>query len=78
MSLNDDKQTFGVTGIGYWYAEDKLKEAIKELKEAISDAMKETEKEHETPNAYIDMVGELLIEKLDKIFGKELCEEAGE
>ena len=32
-SLSDDKQTFGVSGIGYWYAEDKLKEAIKELKE---------------------------------------------
>ena len=36
------------------------------VREIVVRAVEETEKEHGKPNVYIDMVGELIIEALDK------------
>ena len=76
MSLNDDKQTFGVTGIGYWYAEDKLKEAIKELKDfEIYKGLVSKVNVWDLPrDALCDYIEELIKKRIDKIFGKELVE----
>ena len=70
-SLSDDKQTFGVSGIGYWYTEDKLKEAIKELKKK----WKAKCKRMETMSGDVAMLE--LFWLLEDSFGKELVE-AGE
>jgi len=69
-SLSDDKQTFGVSGIGYWYAEDKLKEAIKELKKEQKKLLKAYD-EHR-----IDFITFCvrMTDLPDEIFGKGLVE----
>ncbi len=40
---------------------------VEETKKIINEAVKETTKEHKSPNVYIDMVGEIAIEKLENL-----------
>ena len=42
------------------------KEELKRIKEIIIEATDETQKEHGEDNVYIDMVGELILEKIEE------------
>ena len=47
------------------------KEELKRIKEIIIEATDETQKEHGEDNVYIDMVGELILEKILELNKKE-------
>jgi len=61
MTLKDKAQSFGVKGIGYWYSEDSIAQAIKKLKGHLSRRIWKDDCNY--------IPWDLFLEELDKIFG---------